>query len=60
MACDDGTHDDVVVVVLQVERLEAGVEVGFERVEEADENFVGFWHAGLRLLLQKVVSNTLS
>jgi hypothetical protein len=26
-------------MVLQVERLEAGVEAEFERVEEADENF---------------------
>lgn len=60
MACDGGTRDDAVEMMLQVERLEAGVEVEFERVEEADENFVGFWHAGLRLLLQKDVSNTLS
>ena len=60
MACGGGTHDDVVEMVLQVERLETGVEVELERAEEVDENFVGFWHAGLRLLLQKVVSNTLS
>jgi hypothetical protein len=34
MACDGGTHDGAVEMVLQVERLEAGVEVEFERVEE--------------------------
>jgi len=60
MACDGGTHDDVVEMVLQVERLEASVEVEFERAGEAGENFVGFWHAELRLLLQKDVSNTRS
>ena len=60
MACDGGTRDDAVEMVLQFERLESGVEVEFERVEEADENFVGFWHAELRLLFQKDVSNTLS
>ena len=32
----------------------------FERVEDADENFVGFWHAGLKLVFQKDISNTLS
>jgi hypothetical protein len=40
--------------------LEVGVEVEFKRVEEADENFGGFWHAELRLLLRKDVSNNLS
>jgi hypothetical protein len=60
MAYDCGTRGDAVGMVLQVERLEAGVEVEFERVEEADESSVGFWHAGLRLLLQKDTSNTLS
>jgi hypothetical protein len=60
MACDGGRRDNAVEMVLQVERLEAGVEVEFERVEEADENFADFWHAGLRLPLQMDVSSTLS
>jgi hypothetical protein len=58
MACDGNTRGDAVEMMLRVERLEAGVEVEFERVEETDENFVGFWHARLRLLLQKDVSHS--
>jgi hypothetical protein len=60
MACDGSTRGDAVEMVLQVGRLEAGVEVESERVEEADKSSVGFWHARLRLLLQKDTSNTLS